>query len=429
METHELKSRTARHELLQRGKPYFCDVGEELSLGYRKNERGGKWVARRYLGDGQYEAETIGVADDGKQEADGYRILSFNQARDKALKWGGQTGAVESKDFTVADAMAEWLKAKQLENKSAENLASYKTRADLHIVAVLGHVKIAKLTTSQLRSWLADLGNKPRMLRHPIGEKAKPSPMAMSDDETRKRRANANRVWSMLRAALNLAFAEGKVKSDLEWRRVKPFAESNEAKVRDLDESEITHFLNAAEPSFRKIASAALLTGARYGELARLKVEDFNRKSGSLHIATSKSGKPRHVFLTTTGIEFFENLTAGRPAKELMFITVFGNPWVRSTQSKPQRDACRNAHLEHFGFHILRHAYASHCAMNGMSLQTLAKNLGHANTLMTEKHYAHLANKFVQEQVQKTAPSFGIKPDEGNVVPLVPKPALPGGHQ
>ena len=46
-----------------------------------------------------------------------------------------------------------------------------------------------------------------------------------------------------------------------------PFAQVDAAKVRDLDESEITRFLNAAEPTFRKMASGALLSGARYGEL------------------------------------------------------------------------------------------------------------------------------------------------------------------
>lgn len=39
----------------------------------------------------------------------------------------------------------------------------------------------------------------------------------------RQRKATANRVWTYLRAALNHAFAEGRVKSDAEWRRVKPF--------------------------------------------------------------------------------------------------------------------------------------------------------------------------------------------------------------
>jgi integrase len=78
-------------------------------------------------------------------------------------------------------------------------------------------------------------------------------------------------------------------------------------------DSEITRFLNAAEANFRKLASAALFSGARYGELCRLTVQDFNRKSGTLHIRKSKTGKERHVFLTEAGIAFFERINAGRP--------------------------------------------------------------------------------------------------------------------
>jgi hypothetical protein len=42
------------------------------------------------------------------------------------------------------------------------------------------------------------------------------------DDAIRGRRASANRVLTILRAALNQAFRDGKVTSDVAWRTVKP---------------------------------------------------------------------------------------------------------------------------------------------------------------------------------------------------------------
>ena len=42
-------------------------------------------------------------------------------------------------------------------------------------------------------------------------------------------------------------------------------------------------------------------------------------------------------------------------------------------------------------FHILRHCYASLAVMNGMPLMVVAKNLGHSDTRMVEKHYGHLS--------------------------------------
>jgi len=49
----------------------------------------------------------------------------------------------------------------------------------------------------------------------------------------------------------------------------------------------------------------ALLSGARYSELARMHVADFHRDSGTLLVRTSKAGKVRHIELTAEGLDFF----------------------------------------------------------------------------------------------------------------------------
>ena len=50
----------------------------------------------------------------------------------------------------------------------------------------------------------------------------------------RSRRASANRIFGVLKAALNLAFREGHAASDEAWRRVKPFREASALKIRYL---------------------------------------------------------------------------------------------------------------------------------------------------------------------------------------------------
>jgi hypothetical protein len=44
-------------------------------------------------------------------------------------------------------------------------------------------------------------------------------------------------------------------------------------------------------------------------------------------------------------------------------------------------------------------------------LNAVAESLGHADSRMTEKHYAHLAPSYVAEQIRKFAPSFGTAED------------------
>ena len=46
----------------------------------------------------------------------------------------------------------------------------------------------------------------------------------------------------------------------------------------------------------------------------------------------------------------------------------------------------------------------------------VAKNLGHADTRMVERHYGHLAPSYVADEIRKGAPRFGMT--AGNVKPL-----------
>ena len=59
-------------------------------------------------------------------------------------------------------------------------------------------------------------------------------------------------------------------------------------------------------------------------------------------------------------------------------------------------------------FHILRHTHGSHLAMNGVPMGVIAAQLGHADTRMTEKHYAHLAPSYVAQTIRANFPVLGL---------------------
>src|SRR5262249_25012774 len=124
-------------------------------------------------------------------------------------------------------------------------------------------------------------------------------------NQIRKRRSTTNRTLVVLKAALNRAWRNKKILSDAEWRRVEPLKETVVSRNRYLSVDECVRLINASEGEFRNLVRAALLTGARYGELCALRVSDFNQDSGTLLVGTSKSGKPRHVILHDEGIQFF----------------------------------------------------------------------------------------------------------------------------
>jgi integrase len=90
------------------------------------------------------------------------------------------------------------------------------------------------------------------------------------------------------------------------------------------------------------------------------------------------------------------------------------------------RLACEHARIDPpTGFHTLRHTWASLSVMSGMPLLVVARNLGHVDTKMVEKHYGHLSPSYVADTVRKHAPVFGFAPDKKAVTPLQPRPRRP----
>jgi integrase len=392
-------SPAARAKLKSSGKPYWRSIDPGLHLGYRKGLAGGVWVVRRYLGNEQYSVETIGPADD-HSTANDCSVLDFFQAQRRAREVAAKYNASASPQgpLTVSAAMDAYFD--RLAHEGSKSLVDARGRAKIHILPGLGKIAVADLTRDMLSRWLAELAGKPD-----------------DDDAIRARRASANRVLTILRAALNQAFRDGQVASDSTWRTVKPFREVDAPRLQYFTKAEVTRLINAAQGDFRALVKAALFTGCRYGELTRLRVGDFNPDSGTVFIGQSKSGRARHVVLTDEGRKFFEILTAGRPGDALMLTRADGRAWGSSHQIRPMIEACRAASIAGGSFHILRHTAASHLVMAGVPLNVVAQNLGHADTRMTEKHYAHLAPSYVAETIRKFAPDFGTS-EQTSIVPI-----------
>jgi hypothetical protein len=56
--------------------------------------------------------------------------------------------------------------------------------------------------------------------------------------------------------------------------------------------------------------------------------------------------------------------------------------------------------------------------MAGAPLMVVAKNLGHVDTRMVEKHYGHMSPSYVADAIRAAAPQFGFD-TASNVVAAV----------
>ena len=416
-----LESRESRSRLASRGKPHYRLLEPGLHIGYRKlkGRKGrpavaGTWVARHYVGGQSYLVEKIGTADDFS-EADGIAILSFAQAQDKArahmVKRVHEANGV-SGPLTVKAAVEAYLEFLEGNRKSA---VDSRHRAQVHIYPMLGNVEVASLTTDILRRWHVGLVKALPRARTKPGTSQKYRPFDGSEEAVRRRRSSANRVLTILKAALNHAFNDGKVASDTAWRKLKPFRGVDAARVRYLTLEAAKRLINAADPeSGRPLVQAALQTGCRYGELAGLEVHDFSpHNGGTLAIRRSKPARRAMWCSPTKAPRFLRNWRPGEAAATSCSTERTANrgrPRIKAARWRKHASAPKSTLLSAFTACATRGPRFA--VMAGVPLLVVARNLGHADTRMVEKHYGHLAPSYVADAIRAGAPRFGFKPDK-----------------
>lgn len=420
----KLDTRSARLKVPERREPYWQPISKGCAIGYRRGSKGGGWIARMRGDDGKQHYEALGAADDAR-DADGLTCFSFAQAQERARAWFASKarelaghGEPHVGPYTVATAVSEYLSMR--ERKGSKGVKKDRYAADSRIIPTLGVVEVSKLTTRRIHDWLQSVASAPKLVRTGkfADKQATADFDAADDEEVRARRSTANRLLTVLKAALNHAFHEGKVAADDPWRKVKPFREADSAVIRYLNADECRRIVNACPADFRAIVQGALATGCRYGELSRVVASDFDAEAGTVSVRLSKAGKVRHVALADEGRALFQSLTAGRGARDLIFRRSDGGAWGPSHQQRPLSAASKIAKVEPAAtFHILRHTYGSSLAMKGVPMGVIAAQLGHADTRMTERHYAHLSPSYVADTIRAALPALGAF-EPSNVVSL-----------
>jgi integrase len=418
-----LDTRTARLRLTPRREPYWRTIQEGRAIGYRRaaGGRAGTWIARHYdpAAAVARQYRSLGAADDF-MDGDGADTLTFTQAQERARAWFGELSRAGGKvvaPLTVKEAIRDYL-ADYTARKGTKALSTMQAAIDAHILPAFGERKVGELSATAIKTWHRALAAAPRRLRTKQAAPAKSRPVPADDAPGQlSRKATANRVLTILKAALNLAFRDGKVSTDDAWRRVQPFQQVDAAKVRYLTDEEGRRLVNACPIDLRAIVTAALVTGCRYGELIELRAGDFDPDTATLHIRQSKAGKGRTAPLTDDAARFFSGAAAGKASGALLLLREDATAWGKSHQFRRIRDACAGANITPaVSFHILRHTFASRLARQRVPMNVIAAALGNSEAICS-KHYAHLAPGYVADTIRQHAGGMGIVP-AGNLAPV-----------
>ncbi|GAB2665108.1 hypothetical protein GCM10027169_29200 [Gordonia jinhuaensis] len=180
----------------------------------------------------------------------------------------------------------------------------------------------------------------------------------------------------------------------------------------------------------RRLVRFQSLTGLRIGEVSQLRRKDIEtvtdgngtryviniRRSavetkGGLVIGATKSGRSRRVPLTGDAVSVLREATEterGRLPKfkarkgsevddllnvlygdVLIFRTARGKQFRGSNVNRALATACEAAGVDKVTTHAMRHAWAAHAVASGVDYTRVANLLGHADSTLVSRVYAH----------------------------------------
>jgi integrase len=225
--------------------------------------------------------------------------------------------------------------------------------------------------------------------------------------------ATINRYMSTLSHLLSTAVTQWRL---IDKNPVHDIARKKESRgrVRFLGNDERVALLQAcatsAWPPLQALVLLAISTGARRGELIRLRWADVTLESSSPQaiIHDTKNGDARRLPLVGRALEAMRRLQLSNQGS---------SPLVFPSLKHPDRPyyafdahwyaALSRAGLSDFRFHDLRHTCASYLASQGASLLEIADVLGH-RTMNMVKRYSHLAQNHKVAVIKRMVRTRGL---------------------
>lgn len=155
-------------------------------------------------------------------------------------------------------------------------------------------------------------------------------------------------------------------------------------------------------------------TGLRYAETLGITPRDFNFKIHTLRInktwnykaqkgqfqPTKNKSSIRTIKIDPITSEQFQTLTKNMEPDWPIFVPK-GRRLYISTINNRLNTYCKRAGIQTISIHGLRHTHASLLIYDGVSIPSVAKRLGHANTVTTQQTYLHIVKELEIKDNQK----------------------------
>jgi len=283
--------------------------------------------------------------------------------------------------------------------KKASTLATDRGRIERHIKPLLGNQRITDVTRADVSQFMRDVAEGKTATDVKTGRRGR--------SIVRGGKGTATRTVGLLGGIFSYAVEAGLLKEN-PVRGVKRYRDRRNERFLDTVElARLGAALAEAEargenPYAVAIIRLLLLTGARKGEIERLKWNEVDRQFQYLRIGDSKTGQ-KLIVLNAAALEIIEQIPKAIGA-DYIFPASRSDGWYQGTPKVWNRIR-ESAELQNVRLHDLRHSFASVAASGGESLPIIGALLGHTHGDTTLR-YAHLQPHSVRDASDKT--SFAI---------------------
>ena len=405
-------------ELSFRETPYWHTllVGRHIGI-HRPDDRICNWTARFLTSDKRYIQRCLGPAlDTGRGQP-----LAYKDAVALAFEWfttpevseiGHQARPATRASsinicpigdvYTVGHALKEYTEWSKIARSAGTNYNNI-VLINHHLVPQLSAIPLEKFNAEHLAQLARQvLETPPRYGFMPYPDRV--SIHDLSPDELRRRKARFNSLVSILRMAFRHAWDNARIESERPWRCLRRISVNHSPRTLFLNREECRRLLDACSPALRKLVLAGLYTGCRVGELGSLRVEDVAREIYGIRVPAFKRAPARFVFLPDEGMAFFLSCCEGKGPRDSVLLSDKGKVWKKQHTALFRRAVSEARLPNEFVFHGLRHTYASELIRQGVQMDVVAKQLGHADTRTVAQTYGHLAEHFRESQIRLRFP-------------------------
>lgn len=145
--------------------------------------------------------------------------------------------------------------------------------------------------------------------------------------------------------------------------------------------------LNVSSEHLRTIATIALNTGMRLGEILNLQWRQVDIDKRKIRVEKTKSRRIRIIDINSTLLKDFLMLKEKSSHSPYLFFNPKTKKPLKSVKTA-FKAACRRACISDLRFHDLRHTFATRLVERGVDLITIKELLGHSSVTITER-YTH----------------------------------------